>query len=406
MATPSGHPSASGKHLVEEVGVLIAGGGNAGISLAARLLRHGVCDIAIIEPAHVHTYRPLLNYVGSGLLPLSHAQRSQETVIPRGARWIDEAVESVDPDDQLVQTTSGRRIRYQHLVVCPGSTPDLDRLPGSAEALQTAAGVTTFIADSAERAWQQLSQIDSGKVVFVLADPGGPCPETALKVVMLACDRWARFGVLNDLDLTVVTTRRRGLTGLEPVDGHLENRCRWYGIRLIDHALVDGIDTDRRQVLVQIHHQVAVLDYDVVFIVPPYRAPEWISAAGLATADGYMQVDARTLRHRRYDNVWGCGDAADANCARSGGALRKQTAVLASNLRQVLAGGTPSNSYDGYSVLPVVTTRGRAMVVEFDRTGIRTGMRGKKKFRPSRWAWMVDRYVLPQMYWRLILKGR
>jgi sulfide:quinone oxidoreductase len=37
--------------------VLVVGGGNAGISAAARLLKKGITDVAVLEPKQVHTYR-------------------------------------------------------------------------------------------------------------------------------------------------------------------------------------------------------------------------------------------------------------------------------------------------------------------------------------------------------------
>lgn len=51
--------------------VVIIGGGNAGISAAARLIRKGIDSVAVIEPQQVHTYRPLLSYVGGGQASLS-----------------------------------------------------------------------------------------------------------------------------------------------------------------------------------------------------------------------------------------------------------------------------------------------------------------------------------------------
>ena len=46
--------------------VAVIGGGNAGISLAARLRRAGMTDIGIIEPAESHFYQPLWTLVGGG----------------------------------------------------------------------------------------------------------------------------------------------------------------------------------------------------------------------------------------------------------------------------------------------------------------------------------------------------
>ena len=39
--------------------VLIVGGGTAGITVAARMLRKGYTDVAVIEPSDKHYYQPL-----------------------------------------------------------------------------------------------------------------------------------------------------------------------------------------------------------------------------------------------------------------------------------------------------------------------------------------------------------
>ena len=48
--------------------VIIVGGGNAGISVAAQLLRKDKrLDIAIIEPSEKHYYQPAWTLVGAGV---------------------------------------------------------------------------------------------------------------------------------------------------------------------------------------------------------------------------------------------------------------------------------------------------------------------------------------------------
>ena len=46
--------------------VLVIGGGNGGVSVAARLRREGVEDIALVEPSAQHRYQPLFSHVAVG----------------------------------------------------------------------------------------------------------------------------------------------------------------------------------------------------------------------------------------------------------------------------------------------------------------------------------------------------
>ena len=86
--------------------VLVVGGGNAGIALAARLRSSGVDDVAIIEPKVTHHFRPLLSYVGAGLSSTKELSRRQASVMPEGVRWIQDAAAHIDVEGRLVDRKS------------------------------------------------------------------------------------------------------------------------------------------------------------------------------------------------------------------------------------------------------------------------------------------------------------
>ncbi|WP_168769750.1 FAD-dependent oxidoreductase, partial [Brevibacterium aurantiacum] len=48
---------------------VVIGGGNAGLSVAARLRNAGQDDVAVIEPNTEHYYQPLWTLVGGGAAP-------------------------------------------------------------------------------------------------------------------------------------------------------------------------------------------------------------------------------------------------------------------------------------------------------------------------------------------------
>ena len=65
--------------------ILVIGGGNGGVSVAARLQRAGVKDIALVEPREQHLYKPLFSHVAGGTARASITVRPQRDVIPKGA---------------------------------------------------------------------------------------------------------------------------------------------------------------------------------------------------------------------------------------------------------------------------------------------------------------------------------
>jgi sulfide:quinone oxidoreductase len=386
--------------------VLIVGGGNAGTSLAARLIRDGAPDVAVVESRPVHRYRPLLSYVGGGEATMASLSRPADRVVPDGCTTLRDEVVSVDPSAMSVETRSGRRFTCRTLVVCPGLDEDWDATPGLREAYDAGWAASTFDDDTAARVWPALSGLRSGRVVFTVPPEPAPCGATALKPLFMACDHWRRAGVLRDVDVHLVLPGRAPL-GLDGPDSRLEETLSSYGVRVHREATVSRLD-DGSVTLATPTGEEAVEDVAFAHVVPHYRAPRWVVDAGLAGEHpaGLVDVDPLTMRHRRFPDVWSLGDVADLRTRPSGGALRKQVAVLAANVLAART-GRPLGHYDGYTVVPITTARRRLMLVEVDRDGRpQPTVPFVDLTRPRGVTWWVDRYALPQVYWRRILRGK
>ena len=100
--------------------ILVIGGGTAGITVAARMLRKGFRDVAVIEPSAVHYYQPLWTLVGAGLASAASTARPEASVMPAGARWTRNRAATIDPDGCTVTCADGATYGYDVLVVSPG----------------------------------------------------------------------------------------------------------------------------------------------------------------------------------------------------------------------------------------------------------------------------------------------
>ncbi|MGY1813805.1 FAD-dependent oxidoreductase [Blastococcus sp. SYSU D00820] len=393
---------------VDRHDVLIVGGGNAGISLAAKLLRDGVSDVAVVAPQPVHRYKPLLNYVGGGQATMAELERPMADVVPDGCTWIRDGVDAVDAAAATVRTRRGRTIAYRNLVLCPGLEEDWAATPGLQEAYADGWAASTYVPGSTPRVWPLLTSVSRGSVVFSVPPEPASCGPTALKPLFMACDAWRRAGVLGDLDVTLVLPGATA-TAVPRADTLLEQAFADYGVEVLRESRVERVDADLHDVVVTSPTGTRVLeDVAAAHLVPRYRAPRWIADSGLAADPdpGLVDVDPFTLRHRRHESIWGLGDAADLRTRPSGGALRKQVAVLSANLAAARSGGRMQR-YDGYTVMPITVSRRRLLLAEVDRDSRLTpSVPFVDPVKPRRTTWWFDRYGLPQVYWRRILRGR
>lgn len=388
--------------------VVIIGGGNAGISAAARLIRQGVTSVAVIEPQSVHTYRPLLSYVGGGQATRRAAERMQRSVTPKGCTWVQDAAIAVDPAGHTVTCAEHETLRYDHLILAPGLEVDEEELPGVFAALDTDSVASNYV-NRAEQTWRLVESMPAdGRAVFTVPRPPVSCTGTTLKPLFLAAAHWQRVG--RPVQITLVIDRP-GLLGIAGLDYRLGRRLAQLGVDTLLSTTVTELDPAQREIGVDTGDGVVRrLGYDMLHLVPPFRGPRWLVDSGLAdsTSHGLIDVDPLTLRHRIHDNVWAAGDAATVETDPSGGALRRQIAVLVDNLVAVRSGRPTTSVYDGYTVAPITTDAHKLIAGEFDRTGAAASSLPSilDPFKPRRSAWAFDRYGLPQIYWNFILKGR
>lgn len=394
---------------------VIIGAGNAGVSLAARLRHDGRQNIALVDPSPVHRYRPMLNYAAAGTARMDRYERSMPKVIPDGVQLLPHAATKIDPTGRTVTlgsrdaADSGPTLSYDNLVLCPGLTPRWDAIPGLDEAYVDGWAVSAHVPEYAGRACAALVREREGTVVFSVPPEPASCGGTVLKALFQACDHWQREGVLDRINVHLVTPFS-GILGLEPTDARLRPYISRYGITVHENTHVAAVDHHSRTVQLagsdpaQTNGQ-EIGGVNLAYVTPLSRAPQFVAESGLGDGSdaGLVEVDPITLRHTRADSVWGLGDAATVDTRPSGGALRSQVAVVADDLR---AGG-PATPYDGYTIIPIAVSRDRLMLAEHDRDGRPApSVRGVDLTVPRRATLLFDRYVQPVIYFRALLRGR
>ena len=393
--------------------VVIVGGGAAGIATASSLLKRSPkLDIAVIEPSEVHYYQPGWTMVGAGVFDKEFTSRNEAQVMPSRVTWIRTAASSFAPEENKVILGDGSEVRYRVLVACPGIKLDWDAIPGLADTIGKNSVTSNYSYDLAPYTNRLVKEFKGGRALFTQPAMPIKCAGAPQKAMYLSCHRWETAGVLKEIDVQFHTAGAV-LFGVAAYVPALMEYVERYGAHLNFESKLVAIDGAAKIATFERKDGDGTRRveerFDMIHVVPPQVAPDFVRTSPLAAASGFIEVNEATLQHVRYHNVFALGDACSASNAKTAAAARKQAPVVAVNVLAALEGKPPVADYDGYGSCPLTVEAGKIVLAEF-------GYGGKllpsfpnwliDGTRPSRLSWLLKDTILPPVYWHGMLKGR
>jgi sulfide:quinone oxidoreductase len=401
-------PAPRGAPRAERAGIVIVGGGSAGLATAASLLaRDKTLEIVVIEPREAHYYQPGWTMVGGGVFDREATCRTEKSVMPHGVRWIRSAVATFEPDRNQVTLEDGSTIGYDWLVVAPGIALDWAGVKGLPETLGKNGVTSNYDFNTAPYTWQLVQQLKHGTALFTQPPMPIKCAGAPQKAMYLSCDHWRREGVLGNID---VAFHNAGgvLFGVKEYVPALMHYVERYGIDLAFESTLIAVDGAARQATFKEKAGEVTKSFDMLHVTPPQKAPAFLARSPLANEAGYTDVAQATLQHVRYANVFGLGDGGSMPNAKTMAAARKQAPIVAENLLAVKAGKAPDAVYDGYGSCPLTVERGRIVLAEFGYGGKLLPSFPKWLIdgtKPQKLSWLLKSEALPWVYWNGMLKG-
>lgn len=388
--------------------VVIVGGGTAGITVAAQLLNADpALDVAIIDAAKKHYYQPLWTLVGGGACKLEESSRDEADVIPYGAKWIQDFVQSFDPERNSLTTKQGDVISYDFLVVAPGIQINWDAVKGLKDAVGKDGVCSNYSAETVQSTWNSIRNLKSGTAIFTHPNTPVKCGGAPQKICYLAEDYFRKHGVRDQIN--VVLCHAGG--NIFAVDKYRETLEKVIERKDIDtrfhHDLIEIRANSKEAVFRHLQtNEEIILKYDMIHVSPPMGPPDFVAQSPLADDSGWVDVDKYTLQHIRFANVFGIGDASNLPTSKTGAAIRKQAPTLVSNLLAASRGEEPTAQYDGYTSCPLVTGYDSMVLAEFgyDKQPMETFPFDQSQERFS--MFLLKKFGLPNLYWHGMLKGR
>ncbi len=386
--------------------IVIVGGGTAGLSVASRLCKHNL-KVFVIEPSEKHYYQPLWTLVGGGIVSKETTGRSEKDYIPAGAEWIKDSVSEFLPDENAVVTKGGKRVEYDFLVVAAGIQLDWNKVKGLPEAIGKNGVTSNYSYEYVDKTWEFIKNFKGGNAIFTHPNTPIKCGGAPQKIAYLAEDYFRKTGIRDKANVTFITATPTIFTSPH------------YAPTLTKHCKDTGINTKFKLNLTEVRPETkeavfknvetgseSIEKYDLLHVTPPMSAPDFIKNSGLGNEGGWVDVDKETLRHNKYENIFSLGDASSLPTSKTGAAVRKQAPVVAENIMHAIKGEPLSAIYNGYTSCPLVTGYDSLVMAEFgyDLKPQETFPFDQNKERYS--MFLVKRYLLPQLYWHGMLKGR
>lgn len=391
--------------------IVVIGGGSAGIGLLASLLKRDPdLNITLIEPSDYHCYQPAWTLVGGGAYDLKKTRRPLADVLPNGVTWVQAAVTEVLPDSQSLVLDNGQRVTWNNLIVCPGLRLAWEKIEGLQDTLGQHGVTSNYSYEHAAYTWQQVKQLKAGKALFTQPAMPIKCAGAPQKAMYLSCDHWLKQGHLQNIDVEF-NLAGAALFGVATFVPPLMKYVEKYNARLAFNANLVKVDGPARKAWFEVKDAEGNVTrvektFDLLHVVPPQLAPEFIRHSPLADAAGWCDVHPHSLQHQRYAPIFGLGDVCGTSNAKTAAAVRKQIVVVAENLLALRKQAPLPLKYDGYGSCPLTVEKGKVLLAEFGYGGKLLPTFALDPTQARRSMWWLKATLLPWFYWNGMLKGR
>ncbi|HES76640.1 MAG TPA: NAD(P)/FAD-dependent oxidoreductase [bacterium] len=353
--------------------------------------------------------------MATGLWPMDKVLIDTAAFMPARAEWIKETVKAIDPANNSLETDAGRKLTYDYLVVAPGVDYHYEAIEGmDVNAIGTNGLASVYHSpEKAAASWTAIHKFvnDGGQGVFTMPKTPIRCVGAPLKMTFLTKDRIAQAGTEAKAKIDFYSALPN-VFSLPYFSDFTINRWKEEGTPTHLNYDLKAVDLAARKASFATANGDVVVDYDLLHVVPPMRAPESVRNSELAwkegnfAAGGWLAVDKGTLQHVDFKNVFGCGDVNGTPRGKTAATVKLSVPIVVANLLAVIEGKEPEKIFDGYTSCPLLTKFGSAMLVEFDYDGKLTPTFAFIDPKQESWfAWVMKEQMLKPTYLKM-LEGR
>ena len=171
--------------------IVIIGGGSAGITVAARLVKADVKpeNITLVEPSDKHVYQPGQTLVAGGIKTLESLIKDEADYVPSGVNWVKEKAVEFVAETNTVKLASGKTLNYDYLVVAAGLQYNYSKIKGLTADMIGKDGIHCIYDPKGSVAmWEAMQQLKGGNLLFTNPSTPIKCGGAPQKIMYLTED--------------------------------------------------------------------------------------------------------------------------------------------------------------------------------------------------------------------------
>jgi sulfide:quinone oxidoreductase len=323
--------------------VVILGAGFAGLELATRLSETmaDAVRVTLLDRNDSWYFGYSKLEVMLGRQSATEVQLPYAEIAKDGVEFRQETVVGIDPVARRVVTDKGTH-DADYLVVAMGADYDMAATPGFAEG-----GHEYYTLAGAERLRDALGDFEGGRVLVSILGQPFKCPPAPFEGSFLLHEHFTKQGIRQDVQMATTFPMQRPVPVTGEVSQMFRDALAVRGIEELPQHLVTSIDPAVREATLADGKTMA---YDLFVGIPIHRAPEPLSASGLAV-NGWVPVDQTNLR-TTFPKVYAIGDVSTGprTVPKAGIFAESAALVVADDIAAEITGGDPPAPYEGSGV--------------------------------------------------------
>src|SRR5690349_10439324 len=274
-----------------------------------------------------------------------------------GVEFRQETVTGIDPVARRVTTDAGT-YDADFLVIAMGADYDMPATPGLEDG-----GFEYYTLAGAERLRDALAGFDGGRIVVSVLGQPFKCPPAPFEGAFLLHEYFTQRGIRDSVELTSAFPMQRPVPVTGEVSQMFRDALAARDIEERSQTLVTSIDPEMRTAQLA---DGGTLAYDLFVGIPKHRAPDPLTASGLAV-NGWVPVDQTNLR-TQFPQVYAIGDVCTGprTVPKAGIFAESAALVVAGDIAAEVAGGEQPEPYGGSGICYAEFGEGLVSKVEVD----------------------------------------